>query len=107
MDKPDKIPENSMSIQLVLKDDTMDIGVMHNFAEDLPEEERIFYTDALNGLVAQLNTGLETMAFTGMLLRQLTELEEDDGGGIDFEAAPELLEAIAENKVIKFKKKLH
>lgn len=101
-----KSPENSMTIQIVLNEDTMDIGVMHNFADDMPEEERTFYLDALNGLVAQLNHGLENMAFTGMLLRQLAEYEDDDEG-IDFEAAPELLEAIKDNKVVQLKKKLH
>jgi len=100
-----KIPENSMSIQIVLRDDddVMDIGVSQNLSEDLPEEEQTFYNDVLNGLVSQLNTGLEHLAFVGMLMRQLNE----DKDSIEFEAAPELLEAIEDNKVIKMKKKLH
>lgn len=100
-----KIPENSMSIQIVLRDDddVMDIGVSQNLSKDLPEEEQTFYNDVLNGLVSQLNTGLEHLAFVGMLMRQLNE----DKDSIEFEAAPELLEAIEDNKVIKMKKKLH
>lgn len=100
-----KIPENSMSIQIVLRDDedVMDIGVSQNLSEDLPEEEQAFYNDVLNGIVSQLNTGLEHLAFVGMLMRQLNE----DKDSIEFEAAPELLEAIKDNKVIKMKKKLH
>tara|TARA_R110002074_G_scaffold39156_4_gene105404 strand:- start:101 stop:391 length:291 start_codon:yes stop_codon:yes gene_type:complete len=84
----------------------MSIGVAHNLSDDMPEDEQTFYLDALNGLVSQLNTGLESLAFTGMLLRQLAEYEEEEGG-IEFEPAEELLEALENGKVIQLKKKLH
>ena len=104
-------PKNSMSVQMLIFDEdedgsVMSIGVAHNLVDDMPEDEQTFYLDALNGLVSQLNTGLESLAFTGMLLRQLAEYEEEEGG-IEFEPAEELLEALENGKVIQLKKKLH
>ncbi len=104
-------PKNSMSVQMLIFDEdedgsVMSIGVAHNLSDDMPEDEQTFYLDALNGLVSQLNTGLESLAFTGMLLRQLAEYEEEEGG-IEFEPAEELLEALENGKVIQLKKKLH
>jgi hypothetical protein len=104
-------PKNSMSVQMLIFDEdedgsVMNIGVAHNLSDDMPEDEQTFYLDALNGLVSQLNTGLESLAFTGMLLRQLAEYEEEEGG-IEFEPAEELLEALENGKVIQLKKKLH
>lgn len=104
-------PKNSMSVQMLIFDEdedgsVMNIGVAHNLSDDMPEDEQTFYLDALNGLVSQLNTGLESLAFTGMLLRQLAEYEEEEGGK-EFEPAEELLEALENGKVIQLKKKLH
>ena len=104
-------PKNSMSVQMLIFDEdedgsVMSIGVAHNLSDDMPEDEQTFYLDALNGLVSQLNTGLESLAFTGMLLRELAEYEEEEGG-IEFEPAEELLEALENGKVIQLKKKLH
>ena len=103
-------PKNSMSVQMLISESdedgsVMNIGVAHNLSDDMPEDEKTFYLDALNGLVSQLNTGLESLAFTGMLLRELAEYEEE--GGIEFEPAEELLEAVENGKVIQLKKKLH
>lgn len=105
MKKPDIMPENSMSIQLIIRPEEgqMDIGVVQNLSEDMPEEDRVFYMDALNGLVASIDTSLDHMAYVGMLMRQVSEDEES----IEFEPAPELLEAINSNKVVQLKKKLH
>jgi hypothetical protein len=105
-------PKNSMSVQMLIFDEdedgsVMSIGVAHNLSDDMPEDEQTFYLDALSGLVSYLNTSMESLAFTGMLLREIAEYEEDEEGGIEFEPAQELLEAVENGKVIQLKKKLH
>ncbi len=103
---------NTMAIFLTVdsEEDYLDIGVEHNFGEDLSEEARIFYLDALNGIVAKVKFGLEELAFTGMLMRNLAAHQHDDDEdvmGIDFEPSEELLQAMEDRKIIKFKKKIH
>ena len=51
---------------------------------------------------------MEGSASVGILLRQLAILtEEDDRDIIEFEPDDQLVEAVKDNKVIQFKKKLH
>ena len=105
----DEIP-NTMAIFLTVnsEEDYLDISVEHNFGDDLSEEARLFYLDALNGIVAKVKFGLEELAFTGMLMRTLAAQQDDeDYLGIDFEPSEELLKAMEDRKIIQFKKKIH
>lgn len=105
-------PNNSMSVQMLISENaedrgSMNIGVAHNLSDDMPEDEQTFYLDVLNGLVSHLNTSIESLAFTGMILRQLAEYEEDEEGGIEFEPDEKLLKAVENGKVIQLNKKFH
>jgi len=92
-----------MSVQMLISGNaedggSMNIGVAHNLSDDMPEDEQTFYLDVLNGLVSHLNTSIESLALTGMLLRELAEYEESDG---IFEPDEKLLKAVENGKVIK------
>jgi len=103
---------NTMNICLTIdtEDEVIDIGVDHNLDDSLDIEEQTFYLDALNGIVSKIKFGIEDLAFTGMLMRNLAALQNDDDeelSGIDFEPSEELLQAIEDRKIIQFKKKIH
>ena len=105
----DDIP-NTMNICLTIdtEDEVIDIGVDHNFGDSLSEEDQVFYLDALNGIVSKIKFGIEDLAFTGMLMRNLAAHQDDeDAVGISFEPSEELIDAISDKKVIQFKKKIH
>lgn len=105
----DDLKQNSIRLDIIIEpDDIIDIAVGHNLTEDLGEGQVAYYLDVLNGLVHSLKNNMDGTASVGLLLRQLAILtEEDEDDIIDFEPDEELLEAIKDNKVIQFKKKLH
>ena len=107
----DDIP-NTMNICLTIdtEDEVIDIGVDHNLDDSMTEEEQIFYLDALNGIISKIKFGIEDLAFTGMLMRNLAAHQngdDEDAVGISFEPSEELIDAISDKKVIQFKKKIH
>jgi len=106
----DDLKQNSIRLDIIIEPDTdiIDIAVGHNLTDDLEEGQVAFYLDVLNGLVHGLKNNMEGSASVGILLRQLAILtEEDDDDIIDFEPDDQLIEAVKDNKVIQFKKKLH
>jgi len=108
MDTTKKTPPNTFSLHLSVRDDEelLDVGIAYNTEDDLPEKEQIYFQDVMRGLVAQVNTGLDHLAFVGMTMRHLIEVEDDEDD-IEFEAAPELMDAIKSAKILQFKKKMH
>lgn len=103
---------NTMNICLTidLEDEVIDVGVNHSFGDNLSEEDQVFYLDALNGIVSKIKFGIEDLAFTGMLMRNLAAHQngdDEDAVGISFEPSDELIDAISDKKIIQFKKKIH
>jgi len=102
--------QNTMNICLTIdtEDEVIDIGVDHNFGDNLSEEDQVFYLDALNGIVSKIKFGIEDLAFTGMLMRTLASYQDnEDNVSVDFEPSDELIDAISDKKIIQFKKKIH
>ena len=108
MDTTNKLPPNTFSIHLTVRNDEelIDVGVSYDAKMTIPPEEQIYFQDVLRGMAAQCNTGIDYLAFVGMTMRHLTEAD-DDGDEIEFEAATELLDAMKDSKVVSIKKKLH
>lgn len=108
MDATNRLPPNTFSIHLTVRDDEelIDVGVSYDAEMTIPPEEQTYFQDVLRGMAAQCNTGIDYLAFVGMTMRHLTEAD-DEGDEIEFEAATELLEAIHDSKVVSIKKKLH
>ena len=108
MDATNRLPPNTFSIHLTVRDDEelIDVGVSYDAKMTIPPEEQTYFQDVLLGMAAQCNTGIDYLAFVGMTMRHLTEAD-DEGDEIEFEAATELLEAIHDSKVVSIKKKLH
>ena len=94
-------------------DGPMHIGISCEITEDFPDEQIVVFQDIMQGLVFQLQNGLELLLRTGENARYISDLEEELNE-IDFEPSEDLLEAIAKKKaevaeenIISFKKKLH
>lgn len=101
------IPLNTMVLRLTLLDDgDMNVFMGQNLSEDLPEEEAQFYMDFFQGLNMSLTTAIQQFAMIGYLSRSVAELQEElEGDGIGFEPDEELLQAMADAKVIPISKK--
>ena len=100
------IPENSMLMMVqVLGDGDLRVMAGHNFSEDMLEEDCLFYKDLLNGLNMVLSMAPHLVMHFGTLSRNVAEYEEQDE--IVFEPADELLEAIADAKVIHLKDRIN
>lgn len=101
------VPLNTMILKLTLRDDgDMNVFVGQNLSEELPEEEAQFYSDFLQGLNMSLTTALNQFAMIGYLARSNAELQDElEGGDIGFEPDEELLQAIADAKVVPINKK--
>ena len=102
-----QIPLNTMLLQLTLRDDgDMNVFMGHNLSEDIPDDEAQFYMDFFQGLNISLTTAIQQFAMIGYLSRSVSELQDElDGEEIGFEPDEELLQAIADAKVIPMNKK--
>jgi hypothetical protein len=100
------VPENSMFLLMrVLEDGDLRVIVGRKFDEAMPEDEYLYYMDLLNGLNMILSTAPAMVMHFGTLARNVAEYEEQDG--IAFEPDEELLEAIAESKVVPLKDRMN
>jgi hypothetical protein len=100
------IPEDSMFMQIqVLGDGDLQVMTGHNFGLDMPEEDFLFYRDILNGLNMILAMAPHMVMHFGTLSRNVAEYEEQDG--IVFEPDEELLDAVADAKVIHLKDRIN
>lgn len=100
------IPDNTMFLFMqVLEDGDLRVMAGRKFDEDMPEDEYLYYTDLLNGLNMVLSMAPALVLHFGTLSRNVAEYEEQDG--IVFEPDEELLEAIADAKVISLKDRMN
>jgi len=113
-----KLPKNAINISILVDQDTdsYDINVKHNLSVTMKEDQATYYLDVVNGILSKLKNEMQTFAYQGALLRELSILrefieEEDDEDDICFEPDEELVEAMKKKnsgKVIDFKKpKIH
>ena len=100
------LPENSITIVISLDEDaeTLSIASAQHTSEDLDPEQAQTLVDIYNGLCLVLDGGMDYLRFVGGVQ---SKLEEYNNSEIDFEPDDELLEAIADAKVVKFPRKLH
>lgn len=100
------LPENSITLVISLDEEaeTLSIASAQNTSADLDPEQTQVMTDIYNGLCLVLDGGMDYLRFVGGIL---SKLEEYNNSEIDFEPDDELLEAVADAKVVKFPRKLH
>lgn len=100
------VPNNSMFLLMhVLEDGDLRVMVGRKFDEDMPEEDYLYYMDLLNGLNMILSMSPAMVLHFGTLARTVAEYEEQDG--IVFEPDEQLLDAIADAKVIHLKDRMN
>lgn len=100
------LPENSITIVISLDEEaeTLSIASAQHTSEDLDPEQVQTLVDIYNGLCLVLDGGMDYLRFVGGVQ---SKLEEYNNSEIDFEPDDELLESIADAKVVKFPRKLH
>ena len=100
------IPDNTMFLFMqVLEDGDLRVMAGRKFSDDMPEEDYLYYLDLLNGLNMVLSMAPALVLHFGTLSRNVAEYEEQDG--IVFEPDEELLDAIADAKVIHLKDRMN
>ena len=104
----EELPENSITIVLSLdaENEEMSLASASCLRPDLDEDQKKALTDIYNGICLILDGGIDYLRFVGSIVTQL----EDRMGNeceVEFEPDEELLEAVSEQKIIKFPRKLH
>lgn len=100
------IPDNSMFMLMqILEDGDLRVMAGRKISDDMPEDEYLYYVDLLNGLNMILSMAPALVLQYGTLSRVVAEYEEQDG--IAFEPDEELLEAIADAKVVHLKDRMN
>lgn len=92
-------------------DGEITLTVGHNFDDALMETSDFrYYIDVINGIKVAVENELDGLANRGFLVRALhealSEADEDDGG-IAFEPSDELLDAVADAKIIQLKDRMN
>ena len=102
----ENLAENSITLVIALDEEaeTLSISSAQHTTDDLDPEQAQTLTDIYNGLCLVLDGGMDYLRFVGGIL---SKLEEYNNSEIEFEPDDELLEAVADAKVVKFPRKLH
>lgn len=104
---PIDLPKNTLAIafQINLEEGELSVMTQHNLErEELGEVEYQIQVDLLLGLQMMLDAAPELLIRQGLLQRLLMDTEDEDGPEIVFEPDNELLDILAEGKIIPFKK---
>jgi|TARA_R110001592_G_C12982452_1_gene734318 hypothetical protein len=104
---PIDLPKNTLAIafQIDMEEGELSVMTQHNLEQDeMDDVEYQIQVDLLLGLQMMLDAAPELLIRQGLLQRLLTEGKEDDGPEIVFEPDEELLDILAEGKIIPFKK---
>ena len=107
---PIDLPKNTLAIafQINLEEGELSVMTQHNLErEELGEVEYQIQVDLLLGLQMMLDAAPELLIRQGLLQRLLMDAEDEDGPEIVFEPDDELLDILAEGKIVPFKKRLH
>tara|TARA_R110002072_G_scaffold1437_2_gene12095 strand:- start:39 stop:368 length:330 start_codon:yes stop_codon:yes gene_type:complete len=107
---PIDLPKNTLAIafQIDMEEGELSVMTQHNLEQDeMDDVEYQIQVDLLLGLQMMLDAAPELLIRQGLLQRLLTEGKEDDGPEIVFEPDSELLDILAEGKIVPFKKRLH
>ena len=102
--EPKDLPKNSMMLRMdILDSGDLQIYSAQHFGDDLTEEECDYYMNLLTGLNYTLNFGTDYAVALGAMVTHLGEMEAEDE--FVFEPDDELLQAVADSKVVAFDKK--
>ena len=104
---PIDLPKNTLAIafQIDMEEGELSVMTQHNLEQDeMDDVEYQIQVDLLLGLQMMLDAAPELLIRQGLLQRLLTEGKEDDEPEIVFEPDEELLDILAEGKIIPFKK---
>lgn len=100
------VPLNSMFINMqILADGDLRISSGSRFDDEMSDEECMYYMDLVNGLNMLLTMATEFVIHTGTMARVVADVEFGDE--IGFEPDEELLEAMADAKVVNIKDRLN
>jgi hypothetical protein len=104
---PIDLPKNTLMIafQIDMEEGELSVMTQHNLEkEEMSEVEYQIQVDLLLGLQMMLDAAPELLIRQGLLQRLLIEEKEDGGPEIVFEPDEELLDVLAEGKIVPFKK---
>jgi|11BtaG_2_1085332.scaffolds.fasta_scaffold00034_49 hypothetical protein len=104
---PIDLPKNTLMIafQIDMEEGELSVMTQHNLEkEEVGEVEYQIQVDLLLGLQMMLDAAPELLIRQGLLQRLLIEGKEDGGPEIVFEPDEELLDVLAEGKIVPFKK---
>jgi hypothetical protein len=97
------LPKNSMLLRMdILESGDLQIYTAQNFGDELTDEECTYYMNLLTGLNYTLNFGTDYAVALGATVSHLGELEAEDE--FVFEPDDELIQAVADAKVVPFDK---
>ena len=104
---PIDLPKNTLMIafQIDMEEGELSVMTQHNLEkEEMGEVEYQIQVDLLLGLQMMLDAAPELLIRQGLLQRLLIEGKEDGTPEIVFEPDEELLDVLAEGKIVPFKK---
>lgn len=91
-------------------DGEIELTIGHNLTEGyLQSDDFIYYLDVINGMKLAVEHGMDDFANRGFLLRSLYDAlhEADEQDGIIFEPDDEILDAVADAKIIQLKDRMN
>jgi len=104
---PIDLPKNTLAIafQIDMEEGEISVIAQHNLEQDeMDEVEYHMQVDLLLGLQMMLDAAPELLIRQGLLQRLLIDAKDEDGPEIAFEPDEELLDLLAEGKIVPFKK---
>lgn len=104
---PIDLPKNTLMIafQINMEEGELSVMTQHNLEkEEMGEVEYQIQVDLLLGLQMMLDAAPELLIRQGLLQRLLIDTKEDAGPEIVFEPDEQLLDVLAEGKIVPFKK---
>lgn len=101
--EPKDLPKNSMMLRMdILDSGDLKIYSAQHFGDELTDEECRYYENLVTGLNYTLNFGTDYAVALGALVNHVGELEAEDE--FVFEPDDELIQAVADAKVVPFDK---
>lgn len=102
------LPENSITIVLSLDPDKEELSLASAscLRPDLDADQKKALNDIYNGICLILDGGIDYLRFVGSIVTQLEDRMHNECE-VEFEPDEDLLEAVSDNKIIKFPRKLH
>ena len=107
---PIDLPKNTLAIafQIDMEEGELSVMTQHNLDEkEMDKVEYQMQVDLLLGMQMMLDAAPELLIRQGLLQRLLLSTQEDNDPEIVFEPDSELLDILAEGKIVPFKKRLH